>query len=57
MLWTVLRQSFNQRLDWWLTLVYPSLIREAARRMDKIVWEALEDCAGSAIPQGDQGKG
>jgi hypothetical protein len=56
-LWTVLRQSFNQQLDWWLTLVYPSLIRDAARRMDEIVWEALEDCAGSAIPQGDQGKG
>ena len=33
-LWTVLRQSFNQQLDWWLTLVYPSLIHDAARRMD-----------------------
>ena len=52
-----MRQSFNQQLDWWFTLVYPSLIQDAARRMDEIVWEALEDCAGSAIPQGDQGKG
>ena len=25
-LWTVLRQSLSQQMDWWLTLVYPSLM-------------------------------
>ena len=56
-LWTILRQSFQQQLDWWLTLVYPSLMVEAAREMDNIIWAALETVASSSIPRGDQGLG
>ena len=33
-LWTVLRSSISQKLDYWLTLVYPSQVRAAAQRMD-----------------------
>ena len=46
-----------QQLDWWLTLVCPSQMREAATEMDRILWEVLECCADSAIPRGHQGLG
>ena len=44
-------------MDWWLTLVYPSLMVEAAREVDNIMWEVLQTTANSVIPRGDQGKG
>ena len=51
-LWTILRQSFVQQLDWWLTLLYPSQVKEAALELDKVLWEVLECCASSSIPKG-----
>lgn len=56
-LWQVLKQSISQQLDWWLTLVYPSLVLEAAQEVDKIIWSVLETAAGSSIPRGNQGMG
>ena len=41
-LWTILRLSISQQLDYWLQLCYPSNIRAAAQNMDKIMWEMLE---------------
>ena len=44
-MWAMLRSSFSQKLDYWLTLVYPSLVKRAAERMDnlelKVVWGLL----------------
>ena len=56
-LWALLRQSFVQQLDWWLTLVYPSQMLEAAMEMDTILWNVLECCASSSIPRGHEGLG
>ena len=55
-LWTVLRLSLSQQLDYWLQLCYPSHIRVAAERMDKILWEVLELTATSSIPRVGEGR-
>ena len=31
-MWAMLRSSFAQKLDYWLTLVYPSLVKRAAEQ-------------------------
>ena len=54
-LWTILRLSISQQLDYWLQLCYPSNIKAAANKMDSLMWEMLERTADSKIPrlQGD----
>ena len=52
-LWTVLRLSLSQQLDYWLQLCYPSNIKSAAERMDDILWKVLETAAFSDIPRKD----
>ena len=54
-LWAVLRSSISQKLDYWLTLVYPSLVQEAAIRMDKLELKVLEQLLGSHIPLEGEG--
>jgi len=54
-LWAVLRSSTAHKLDYWLTLVYPSLIREAASRMDKIQEKVLRKLLGMHIPMQAEG--
>ena len=54
-LWTVLRSSISQKLDYWLTLVYPSQVRAAAERMDRLEMEVVKRLLGMHIPmQGEQ---
>ena len=55
-LWQVLRQSISKQFDWWLSLVYPSIVREAARDIDRVIWGVLESVAGSHIPRRGEGK-
>ena len=50
-LWTVLRASLAQRLDYWLQLCYPTDVLAAAERMDAILWNVLQVAAGSPIPR------
>ena len=50
-LWTILRSSTLHKLEYWLGCVYPSLMAEAASRMDKLLWRMLEVTAGTEIPQ------
>ena len=38
-LWTVLRMSLSQQLDYWLQLCYPSQVLAAAQKMDQVIWE------------------
>ena len=54
-LWSVLRSSIAQKLDYWLTLVYPSLVKEAAIKMDKLEMKVLEHLMGSHIPLESEG--
>ena len=51
-MWAMLRSSFAQKLDYWLTLVYPSLVRRAAERMDKLELMVVQSLLGIPIPMG-----
>ena len=53
-LWTVLRSSISQKLDYWLTLVYPSQMRAAAVRMDRLEMKVR---LGMSIPLQGEGLG
>ena len=55
-MWAVLNSSLAHKLDWHLTLCYPSDVREAAERLDRIFWSVLGFVSRSKIPTGrDQG--
>ena len=56
-LWTVLRSSISQKLDYWLTLVYPSLARKAVDSVNKMEGAVLESLLGSHIPLQGEGLG
>ena len=56
-LWTVLRLSLSQQLDYWIQLCYPTDIKVAAERMDEVLWEVLEQSAGSHIPRNEEQNG
>ena len=49
-MWAMLVSSTCQKLDYWLTLVYPSQMKEAASRMDKLVLRVIQNILGSEIP-------
>ena len=53
-LWTTLRQSLSQTLDYWMSLVHPTQIEAAANRMDEVLWSVLEVAVGSHIPRGEE---
>lgn len=55
-LWTVLRLSLSQQLDYWLQLCYPTHVKAAAERMDQVLWEVLELAASSKIPRSAEGR-
>merc|ERR1711954_15730 len=56
-LWTVLRSSICQKLDYWLTLVYPSQVRKAAQDIDKIELGVIENLLGMHVPLHGEGLG
>ena len=56
-LWTVLRSSVLAQFEYWLMMVHPSQVMEAARRMDSVIWMVLEKVAGFSIPREDEGLG
>ena len=49
-LWTVLRASFSHKLEYWLGLLYPSQVEEAATEMDSLCLGLLEHVCGSHLP-------
>ena len=53
-MWAVLNSSLAHKLDWHLTLCYPSDIRPAAERLDKIIWSVLESVSRCSIPTGGE---
>ena len=52
-MWGVLNSSLAHKLDWHLTLCYPSDIKYAAKRLDKIFWSVLESLSRLSIPRAD----
>ena len=56
-LWTLLRASMKYQFEYWLGLVYPSLVKPAARAMDRVLWEVLEAVVGQHIPQEEEQHG
>ena len=53
--WSILHCSLTQKLDWHLSLCYPSDIMEAAIRLDHILWSQLEYATNLHIPKMDEG--
>ena len=49
-LWSVLRSSLSHKLDYWLTLCYPSHMKSIAERMDELQNRILESLVGQHIP-------
>ena len=56
-MWAVLKCSISQQFDYWLQLLYPSLVREAAGIIDTMLWQLMEGAGGAQVPRGDEGKG
>ena len=54
-MWAVLRSSISQKLDYWLTLVYPSQIQKVASKMDKVLKSVLNDLIGIEVPEKENG--
>ena len=50
-LWTCLRSSFSHKLEYWLAMVHPSQMEEAAREVDSIFWNILEEVCCSHLPR------
>ena len=55
-LWVMLRSSISQRLDYWLTLVYPTQIKRAAEKMDNLILKVMEKLLGCPIPMDETGE-
>ena len=54
-LWTILHCSLAQKLDYHLTLSYPSDIVAAAKELDSVLWEMLQLATNLHIPRVDEG--
>ena len=53
--WSILLSSLAHKLDWHLTLCYPSDIKAMATRLDNIFWSVLETLTRVPIPRGGHG--
>ena len=56
-IWTVARASTIMKLDYHLALCYPTDMAEAAKEMDKLLYNMLESASGLFIPKVDEGRG
>ena len=56
-IWSILKCSLAQKLDWHLSLSYPTDIREAAIELDSILWDLLQHCTRLYIPKTEEGLG
>jgi hypothetical protein len=54
-MWSILQCSLSQKLDWQLSLNYPSDVAAAASRLDRIFWQVLELCLAQHIPLAEEG--
>ena len=56
-IWRILKCSLTQKLDWHLSLCYPSDISDAAAELDTVLWDMLEHATKLHIPRGEEGLG
>ena len=56
-MWTIARSSTATKLDYQLSLRYPSDIREAAIDMDNLLSSMLNSAAGLNVPMVNEGRG
>ena len=56
-IWTIARSSTAMKLDYHLSLCYPTDMEVAAREMDSLLWFMLQKAAGFSIPRVDEGRG
>ena len=56
-IWTIARASTVMKLDYHLSLCYPSDMEVAAREMDRLLWSMVERAAGLSIPKLEEGRG
>ena len=56
-IWAILQCSLAQKLDWQLSLNYPSDVEAAASRLDTVYWQLLEFATGLHIPRAEEGLG
>ena len=56
-IWTVIRSSTIMKLDYHLSLCYPSDMAEAASEMDQLLHNMLECATDLTIPRSDMGRG
>ena len=50
-LWTWLRTSFSHKLEYWLAMVHPSQMTDAAMEVDQLFWNIVEEVCGSHLPR------
>ena len=50
-MWAILNSSLAHKLDWHLTLCYPSDMKEAATKLDSKLWSMLEKISRCSIPR------
>ena len=56
-IWAVLQCSLSQKLDWQLSLNYPSDVREVSKKLDSELWRLLEFASSQRIPRAEEGMG
>ena len=56
-LWVVLHRSLAHKMDYHLSLSYPSDIMPIAEHLDAVFWSLLERAAGQQIPRLGMGLG
>ena len=56
-IWTVARSTTLMKLDYHISLCYPSDMAEAARQMDQLLWSMVEKATNLSIPKVEEGRG
>ena len=56
-IWTIARSSTATKLDFHLSLCYPSDMAETARQMDSLLMSMLNSATGLTIPMVEEGRG
>ena len=56
-MWCILKYSLAQKLDWHLSLCYPTDISAAAAELDSVLWDMLEHATRLHTPKGEEGLG
>ena len=56
-LWVALHRSLAHKMDYHLSLCYPSLILPVAKHLDSVIWAAFERAVGQHVPRREENLG